>query len=228
MAGRRSLTHLEEVSLLRVARSLPTRERLLVTAQWQTGLRISSTLSLTVSSVLRNGVVSEMLGVTPRHLKGRRGTTRWIPILPELRRAVEAHLSHLRQRYELTTDLPLFLSRKSNPDGTARPLSRESARRILAEVFEAAGIENDGRLGSHSLRKTWARSVYQNSGNDLMVLKSALGHRDISTTQRYLEPDEDRVLAAIRGVDFTRRPRMKAEPQTSPLSSPTALAGEAA
>lgn len=206
MAGRRPLTHDEEVRLLHVARSLPTRDRLLVTAQWQTGLRISSTLSLTVSSVLRNGAVSEMLGVTPRHLKGRRGTTRWIPIMPELRQAIVAHLCHLRQHHELTLDLPLFLSRKSNPNGTARPLSRESARRILSLGFAAAGIEDDGRLGSHSLRKAWARSVYENSGNDLMVLKSALGHRDVTTTQRYLEPDEDRVLAAIRAVDFTCQP----------------------
>lgn len=220
MAGRRPLTHDEEIRLLHAARSLPTRERLLVTAQWQSGLRISSTLSLTVGSVLRNGAVPELLGVTPRHLKGRRGTTRWIPIMPELRQAIEAHLCQLRQRQVLTDDLPLFLSRKSNPDGTARPLSRESARRILTMVFAAAGIEDDGRLGSHSLRKAWARSVYENSGNDLMVLKSALGHRDVATTQRYLEPDEDRVLAAIRAVDFTWRPsRLEPMPGSS-LAAP--------
>jgi len=221
------LSREEEVRLLRVARSLPTRERLLITAQWQTGLRISSTLSLTVASVLRNSAVPEMLGVTPQYLKGRRGTTRWIPIMAELRQAIEAHLAHLRQLHELRGDLPLFLSRKANPDGTVRPLSRESARRVLAEAFAAAGIEDDGRLGSHSLRKSWARTVYRNSGNDLMVLKSALGHRDVATTQKYLEPEEDRVLAAIRGVDFTCQRQANDEPLPA-CSAPKPFVGAAA
>jgi hypothetical protein len=33
----------------------------------------------------------------------------------------------------------------------------------------ASAIENDGRLGTHTLRKTWARKVYKNSGNDIMI-----------------------------------------------------------
>jgi hypothetical protein len=41
-------------------------------------------------------------------------------------------------------------------------------------AFSAAAIENDGRLGTHTLRKTWARNVYKNSGNDIMILKTAL------------------------------------------------------
>lgn len=207
MAGRRPLTHDEEIRLLRVARSLDSRSRLLITTGWLTGLRLSEILRITVGSVTRNGEVGEMLGVAPRNLKGKRGTTRWIPLLPELRRALECHLAHLRRRFELAADAPLFISRNSGPDGTFRPLGREAARRILARAFAAAGIDDDGRLGSHSLRKTWSKRVYANCGNDIMVLKLALGHRDVSTTQMYLEPDAEAVLAAMRRVDFTRRPR---------------------
>jgi len=211
MPGRRPLTHEEETALLRVARSLDSRSRLLITTGWLTGLRLSEILRLTVGSVTRNGEVGEMLGVAPRNLKGKRGTTRWIPLLPELRRALESHLAHLSRRFELTADAPLFISRNSGPGDTFRPLGREAARRILARAFSEAGIQDDGRLGSHSLRKTWSKNVYANSGNDIIILKTALGHRDVSTTQRYLEPDADAVMAAMRSVDFTRRPRRPAQ-----------------
>lgn len=216
MAGRRPLTPDEERRFLHVVRGLEPRDRLLATMQWQTGFRISETLSLTVGSVMRDGTILDVIGVAPRYLKGKRGTTRRVPLLPESRRALEAYLAHLGRSLIPTPDLPLFLSRKGSPDGTARPLCRESARRILMTVFEAAGISDDGRLGTHTLRKTWASNVYAAGDHDIMLLRAALGHKNVSTTQRYLEVDADAVLAAIRAVDFTRRPRHP-EPAPSPF-----------
>lgn len=219
MPGRRPLTHEEETRLIRTARCLDTRARLLVTMGWLTGLRLSEILKLRVDSVCRGDELREMIGVAPRNMKGGRGPTRWIPILPELQRALACHLGHLRRRFELTPDMPLFISRNSGPDGTFCPLGREATRRILARAFAAAGISDDGRLGSHSLRKTWSKNVYANSGNDIVVLKTALGHRDVSTTQRYLEPDSEAVMAAMRSVDFTRRPRRDVQ-ATADLTMP--------
>lgn len=69
------------------------------------------------------------------------------------------------------------------------------------------GLTNSRCLGPHSLRKIFARRIYENSGHDLLVLKKALGHSDVQVTQRYLEVSEDEVLAAISKVDFTRGPR---------------------
>ncbi len=42
-----------------------------------------------------------------------------------------------------------------------------------------------------------------------MLLKRALGHADVAATQRYLEIEEDDVMAAIARCDFTRRPRCR-------------------
>lgn len=131
-------------------------------------------------------------------------------MLPELRRALESWIGHMRSRWAMTPDLPLFLSRENNADGTARALSRHTARRIIHTTFARASIANDGRLGTHTLRKTWARHVYGNSGNDIMVLRAALHHSDVSITQKYLEADETAVEAAIMGCDFTREPRRRA------------------
>ena len=109
----------------------------------------------------------------------------------------------------LNPDVPLFYSRGKDDAGNMRPLTCETARSILHAVFAAAGIENDGRLGTHTLGKTWARKVYQNSGNDIMILKAALNHSSVEITQRYLEADETAVMAAIAKCDFTRKARAK-------------------
>ncbi len=183
------------------------RDRALITFQWLTGFRISECLSLSVSSVLPNGELADRVGIAPRNLKGGYGSTRWIPILPELQRALKSYIGWLRRRLILTGDMPLFLSRQVDAQGNLRPVSREAARNIVRKALLRAGVKDDGRIGTHSLRKTWARNVYRNSGCDIMILKSALGHSDISVTQKYLEVDEDAVAAAIRQCDFTRTRR---------------------
>lgn len=209
MAGRRPLNRIEEKKLLVHVRSLDPRDHALVVTQWFTGFRVSEVLSLTVGSVFRAGELVGKIGVAPRKMKGGYGRTRWVPMLPELRRALERQLSWLKKRFELTPDLPLFVSRESDRDGQCRPVHRESARRIIHSAFAAAGIVNDGRLGTHTLRKTWARRVYENCGHDLMILKAALNHSSVSVTQAYLEPSEDEVLAAMIKCDLTRNSRVR-------------------
>ena len=181
------------------------RDRAMITAQWLTGFRISEILSLTVGAVFRNGTVVEKIGVAPKHLKGHYGRTRWVPVLPELNRALSTWLNVMARRWELTPDLPLFLSRKSEAGGAPRAVDRDSARRIMHAAFAQAHIVNDGRLGTHTLRKTWSKHVFKNSGFNILVLKAALNHSQISSTQRYLEVEEGDVMAAIKKCDFTRR-----------------------
>jgi hypothetical protein len=73
-------------------------------------------------------------------MKSGYGCTRWIPVLPELHRALESYLAWLRRRLELTPDMPLFISRESDGEGQLRPLDRESARRIMHAAYAAAAI----------------------------------------------------------------------------------------
>ena len=93
MAGRRPLNKIEERQFLKVTRKLPKRDRALCTAQWLTGFRISEVLSLTIGSVLRNGELVQKIGIAPRNMKGGYGRTRWVPVLPELQRALESYLT---------------------------------------------------------------------------------------------------------------------------------------
>jgi len=206
---------------LATVRELSSRDRALVTTQWMTGFRISEVLSLRVGQVSRDGAILPRIGITPRYLKGHYGTTRWVPVLPELERALTRHLWWLGLKFEVRPDMPLFPSQKPTFEGALQPIQRARAAEIIKSALARAGVEDDGRLGTHSLRKTFARSVYEHSGNDLMVLKCALGHSDVSVSQRYLEVNASAVDAAIARCDFTRRPR-RAPPVPTPVPIATA------
>jgi integrase/recombinase XerD len=207
MAGRRPLTPEEERRVLHVVRNLDSRDRALVTTLSLTGFRISECLALELQHVERHGVLVDKIGLAPRYLKGARGRTRWVPVLPELARALTSHLASLRRRFVLSADFPLFLSREAGPGDTIKPITADMARRLVHRVFEEAGVPNDGRLGCHTFRKTWARHVLKNSGNNVAVVQKALAHSSLEVTQRYIDIEEDEVFAAVRKCDFTRKPR---------------------
>jgi len=185
------------------------RDGCLVTCQWMTGFRISEVLRITVGTVLKAGEIVTKIGLAPCQMKGGYGKTRWVPVVPDLKRAIERQLTWLRLRYKLTPDIPLFPLREAGEGGGFKPLSRDMVRHIVKGAFAKASIEDDGRLGTHSLRKTWARNVYRSSGNDILLLSAALNHTSIETTQRYLSVDDDELMIAMRKCDFTRGPRQK-------------------
>ena len=76
MAGRRSLTPLEERMLIAVTRKMTPRDGCLVTFQWMTGFRISEVLRITLGMVLKGKEVVSKIGLAPRQMKGGYGKTR--------------------------------------------------------------------------------------------------------------------------------------------------------
>ena len=50
-------------------------------------------------------------------------------------------------------------------------------------AFEAGGL--NGKLGTHSLRKSYAQRLYEQT-NDIYAVQEMLGHKSVVTTQRYL------------------------------------------
>lgn len=180
---------------------------------------MSEILRLTVGQVWRQGEILPQMGIPPRHLKGKRGSTRWVPILPELRRALSHHLRSLQLQFALTSDLPLFPSRQSDTNGNLRPITRGQAHSIVKRAFAAAGIADDGRLGTHTLRKTMAQNAYRHC-RDPLIVKELLGHTDLATTQVYLATDEAEVQAAFAACDFTRVPRKLPPVEASRVAVP--------
>ena len=76
----------------RAVRAMAPRYWALVTGQWMTGFRIREVLRWAVGIVLRNGEIVPKIGLPPDKMKGCYRRTRWVPSLPESRRALESCL----------------------------------------------------------------------------------------------------------------------------------------
>jgi site-specific recombinase XerD len=66
---------------------------------------------------------------------------------------------------------------------------------MLQRVYAACGLT--GKLGTHSMRKTFARRIHAKLGRDLMKTQKALGHARVTSTVSYLSFAEEEIDEAI-------------------------------
>ena len=204
MKGCRPLTETETRDILEsFAGTFATRDRALFTLGVLSGFRVSELLSLKVGDVTTPaGQVAEWVSVARRSMK-KKTEGRSVPLNPKARAALREWVEELRDGGHLSPDTPLFLSRK----GGNRPLTRQAVHHVLKGVYVANGIT--GKTGTHSMRKTFAKSVYAaavklaRSGqavDPLTFCQKALGHRNINSTISYLSFREDLVNQAIMAL----------------------------
>ena len=145
-----------------------------------TGGRISELLSLTIGDVHQNRAAVTDLLYDKSIVKGGE-VSRAVPVNKDGRQAIDDLVAWHREQYGNTEDnRPLFPSRHKS--GSV-PLHRQSAHQMLKKAFIAAGL--NGKIATHSLRKSFAQRVYEQS-NDIYLVKELLGHKNVSTTQQYL------------------------------------------
>ena len=73
-------------------------------------------------------------------------------------------------------------------------MHRQTAHAILKTAFIEAGL--NGHIATHSLRKSFAQRLYDKTG-DIYMVQELLGHRNISTTQKYLGVNYADAKAAV-------------------------------
>ena len=159
-----------------------------------TGGRISELLSLRIADVWQNGKAVGDLLFERSIVKGGE-VSRAVPVNRDGRAAIEAIIAWHRGRYDNTKpDRPLFPSRHNS--GSV-PLHRQSAHQMLKKAFIAAGL--NGKIATHSLRKSFAQRVYEQTG-DIYLVKELLGHRNVATTQSYLGVNYADARAAVEAI----------------------------
>lgn len=205
MIGCRPLTDVELEQIKQSFKS--TRDRALFVLGTKTGLRITELLSLTIGDVSSaTGTILDRLTVHRRNVKGRTNG-RSIVLHHEARIALLTWLAE----YPCYPTAPLFPSLKyprrtplkpisrMSPDGSTlsqyKAISRVTAWRIIKHAVEHLGLE--GKIATHSMRKTFANNVYHRLNKDLLKTKQALGHKDINSTISYLSFDQGEVDNAI-------------------------------
>lgn len=99
-------------------------------------------------------------------------------------------------------DSYMFKSRKGG-----NPITERGLWKIVVDAADDANIEKN--VGSHSLRKTWARNIYDNANDKkeaLVMLQECLRHTDSLTTLRYIsimdEEKKDMYESIELGLDY--------------------------
>ena len=159
-----------------------------------TGGRISELLSLRLGDVYQNKKPVTDLLYTKRIVKGGE-VSRSVPVNADGRKAINDlvnwHTEHYRS---IAAKRPLFPSRHNA--GTVA-LHRQTAHEILKTAFIEAGL--NGHIATHSLRKSFAQRLYDKTG-DIYMVQELLGHRNISTTQKYLGVNYADARAAVEAI----------------------------
>jgi len=174
----------EILSLLRVnfpGDAAGLRDRAIIELFYSAGIRLSELTGLNIADIDFAGGLIRVRG------KGRK--ERIVPVGTPAFQAIEAYLN---RRAELAakgrqtgSDEPLFLSSRGmrmNPRGVAR---------VVERVVRESGI---GRtISPHALRHTFATHLLD-AGADLRSIQEMLGHRSLSTTQKYTTVSVSRLM----------------------------------
>ena len=156
-----------------------------------TGGRISELLSLTIGDVYQNRAAVTDLLFDKSIVKGGE-VSRAVPVNRDGRQAIENLVSWHNEQYgKLDVTRPLFPSR--NGQGSRR-MSRRTAHNVLKAAFIAAGL--NGHLATHSMRKSFAQRLYDRT-SDIFAVQEMLGHKAVSTTQKYLGVNYANIKEAV-------------------------------
>ncbi|WP_379546817.1 tyrosine recombinase XerC [Qipengyuania sp. DSG2-2] len=156
------------------------RDRAVLLLLYGAGMRVAEALSLT-AEVLPLG---ETLTVT-----GKGSKQRVVPILPQLREAVEAYVEACP--YPLPKGEPLFRGAKGGP------LSQGMVQKATARARRSLGLPDTAT--PHALRHSFATHLL-GEGADLRSLQELLGHASLGSTQIYTKVDAATMLDTYRSA----------------------------
>lgn len=188
MSGCRHLSHQEVSSIINnLTGKFSLRNRALFQLGIDTGYRISELLSLSIQDVFDGDRVKDRISVARSNMKGERIGRFNIKIS-------NISKQRLYMWYEEAQDMehilginpgdPVFFSRKRDDQNNLKAISSVQAWRSFKKAIKQAGI--DGKVGTHSMRKTAGVRFYKESGLDLKATQIFLGHSSVNDTMRYL------------------------------------------
>lgn len=158
------------------------------------GARDWAVLLLLYGAGLRIGEAMALTGAilpleTTLRVTGKRNKTRIVPLLPQVREAIDAYLAVCP--YPAMPDDPLFRGARGGP------LSPALIRRAVQGARSRLGLSE--RTTPHALRHSFATHLL-GRGADLRSLQELLGHASLSSTQVYTEVNAAHLLDVYRNA----------------------------
>lgn len=121
--------------------------------------------------------------------KGSGPRPRWVPMLDGLDLILKWYLADVRPRF--SPGAVLF------PDQSGERLHRGSVRNRLAHLITMEDGPAHERFSPHALRRACATHNYER-GMDLVAIQQLLGHWQVGTTMRYVNPSATFIEDAYR------------------------------
>jgi integrase/recombinase XerC len=157
------------------------RDRAMIELFYSAGIRLSELTGLNIGDVrFQEGLIK---------VRGKGRKERIIPFGQPARQAIEAYLQKRRALLKEGTggkgEEALFLStrgKRMNPRGVAR---------VMESVVLQSGIGRN--ISPHALRHTFATHLLD-AGADLRSIQEMLGHKSLSTTQKYTSVSVSRLM----------------------------------
>lgn len=135
--------------------------------------------------------------VSKEEILNKKVEPRKVEILSGLRPLIEEYIKGKKGR--AYAFMSIKCKKEDLEEGKASHITRESFSKIIKKAGqEACKKEN---ISGHSLRKCFARTIYDGNDKDLETVRKALGHTSIEVTKRYLGLDEEQEHEALQVVN---------------------------
>jgi integrase/recombinase XerD len=159
------------------------RNRAMVLLTHWAGMRVGEVAALLAGDLVNaDGSIRSEIRLAPEQTKGRHARTVFLG--QKLRRELAAYVASLKNP---KLDRPLFYTQKQ-AGFTANTLCQ-----YFHWLYKGAGIQG---ASSHSGRRSFITNL-ASRGVGVRVLMSLAGHRDISTTQRYIDVNDEMQRKAV-------------------------------
>ena len=139
------------------------------------GLRIGDILSLRLCDIIKDGTRYRLDIVEKKTKKPRTFT---VPFL------IYQYIENYCFRNNISKTERVF------------PISKRTVQSILKMTCDYLGYEN---ISTHSFRKFYATEIYNQNGHDIALVQHLLQHSWVTTTQRYIGIEPEKVENAILG-----------------------------
>jgi integrase/recombinase XerD len=155
------------------------------------GLRSKELAALKVGDVTGNDVIKDVLRLVAAYTKGAKHRD----VSLENSKVIKALKEYLTERRNqdgiaFNLDAPLFRSQK----GTA--FSPNAMVRVLGDIYKKAGFDD---ASSHTGRRSLITKLAY-AGIDLNSVRQIAGHSSISTTQRYIDDNPQKIAFILKSI----------------------------
>jgi integrase/recombinase XerD len=160
------------------------RNRAIMLTSFWAGLRAGELAALRIGDIVgADGQILERVNLAADQTKGSHG--RVVLIGDKLQKELSTYIVSLKYK---NADRPLFYSQRRRTGFNAMTMVH-----LFKNIYRAAGITG---ARSHSGRRTFITTL-ANKGVGVRVLMALAGHRNMSTTQRYIDLNDEMLKTAV-------------------------------